>query len=394
MDRRGKRILTRHDQRLRAQQVVGILAAPGVSLEILPKIDGLEQDGTRINLVHMLARTLDLKIADGALTAVGWQRHDILEILIRLFSDKLLDAIHRGLPRRYVRHENDLPTLRGRNNVKRQYTVLAASPHRLASRYAELSANIPINQILKAAVTRLRIISRVSENQRRLNELEFALAGVASLPVEQLGWKQVVLDRTNTAYHDLLRLATALLRNHFQTTGAGENLGFSLLFAMNRLFEEFIGRTMRNAIRDTGLRVTLQGPQNYALSDVQTNRNLFVTKPDIVVHRGDTPVIVIDAKWKRLSRAIDDPKHGVSQPDVYQMMAYAHVYQVKKLLLIYPHHDELGTQEGILGEYKIMGTESSIAIATLNLSKLGSIANRIRAVTLNFLDRKDSPSFP
>jgi len=84
-----------------------------------------------------------------------------------------------------------------RDDVKRQFTILASSPHRVASRYDELSADTPLNQILKAAVTRLRVISRASENQRRLNELEFALADVTRVPVEQLAWRQVVLDRTN-----------------------------------------------------------------------------------------------------------------------------------------------------------------------------------------------------
>ena len=54
----AERILVDYGQRLRAQQVVGVLTAPGISLEILPKIDGLEEDGTRINLIRMLARTL------------------------------------------------------------------------------------------------------------------------------------------------------------------------------------------------------------------------------------------------------------------------------------------------------------------------------------------------
>jgi 5-methylcytosine-specific restriction enzyme subunit McrC len=377
----GERVLVDHGRHLRAQQVVGVLAAPSISLEILPKIDGLEQAGTRINLVRMLARTLDLKIADGALTPVGWQRHDMLEILIRLFCDKLLDAIHRGLTRRYIRQEDDLPMLRGRNDVKRQFTILAASPHRLASCYDELSADTPLNQILKAAVTRLRLISRASENQRWLNELEFALADVTRLPLEQLAWRQVVLDRTNTAYHDLLQLATALLRGHFQFIGAGECLGFSLLFEMNRLFEEFIGRITWQAMRDSGLRVTLQGPKNYALSEIGTNEPRFMTKPDIVIHRHDTPVMVIDTKWKRLTGPINDSKRGVSPSDVYQMIAYAQIYRVKQLMLLYPHHTELDGDEGIACEHRITGTDGvRLSIATIGLLDLDRISSRIKSL--------------
>jgi 5-methylcytosine-specific restriction enzyme subunit McrC len=377
----GERILVDYRQRLRAQQVVGVLTTPGVSLEILPKIDGLEADGTRINLIRILARTLDLKIAGGALTPVGWQRYDMLEILIRLFCDKLLNAIHRGLTRRYVRHEDDLSMLRGRNDVKRQFTVLAVSPHRLASRYYELSADTPLNRILKAAVRHLRGISRASENQRRLNELEFALANVTLLPIEQLAWGQVVLDRTNTAYHDLLQLATAFLRGRYQDIGGEEGVGFSLLFEMNRLFEEFIGRTLRTAMRDSGLRVTLQGPKNYALSEIGTNERRFMTKPDIVIHNGATPVMVIDTKWKRLAGSIHDPRRGVLQSDVYQTMAYAQIYQVKHLMLLYPHHNELGENEGLVCDYKITGFgEVRLSIATISLMDLDRISSRIRSL--------------
>ena len=55
------------------------------------------------------------------------------------------------MPRRYVGHEDDLSALRGRLDVKRQFTVLAASPQRLACRFDELSTDIALNRIMKAA---------------------------------------------------------------------------------------------------------------------------------------------------------------------------------------------------------------------------------------------------
>jgi 5-methylcytosine-specific restriction enzyme subunit McrC len=97
-----------HPKKLRAQQVVGVIAADDVTLEILPKIDGNESDAAaRRSLVHMLAAVLDLDIVEGSLTDLGWQRDYLLEIVIRLFCDRLFEAFHRGLPRRYVPHEDD-----------------------------------------------------------------------------------------------------------------------------------------------------------------------------------------------------------------------------------------------------------------------------------------------
>ena len=162
----GEAILINGHKRLRAQQVVGVLVSPRATLEILPKIDGLDTGATRKCLVHMLARVFDLDVASGAMTDLGWQRHDLLEILIRLFCDRLFEAVHRGLSRRYVGHEDDLAALRGRLDVKRQFTVLVLTPQKLACRYEDLSADIPLNQIMKAAVTRLLGIARAAENQR------------------------------------------------------------------------------------------------------------------------------------------------------------------------------------------------------------------------------------
>ena len=103
----------------------------------------------------MLAVALDMDIASGAVTDLGWQRENLLEILIGLFVRKLADAARQGMPRRYVGREEDLPVLRGRLNVTRQFTALAANVQRLACRFDSLSRNIALNQIMKGAISRL-----------------------------------------------------------------------------------------------------------------------------------------------------------------------------------------------------------------------------------------------
>ena len=188
-----------------------------------------------------------------------------------------------------------------------------------------------------------------------------------------------MLDRTNTAYHDLLQLATAFLRGRFQLVGGGEGLGFSLLFEMNTLFEEFIGRTLRNALGDSCLSVTLQGPKSYALLEMGTNEPRFMTKPDIVIHCGNAPAMVIDTKWKRLAK--ESSRRGVSPSDVYQTMAYAQIYRVKHLMLLYPHHTELETDEGLISDYRTTGAEEvRLSIATISLADLDGISSRIRSL--------------
>lgn len=382
----GEAILVNGHKRLRAQQVVGVLATPGVTLEILPKIDGLTSEGIRRNLVRMLARVFDLNVSSGALADLGWQRHDLLEILIRLFCDQLFAAIHQGMPRRYTGYEDDLPKLRGRLDVRRQFTALAATPQRLACRFDELSADIPLNQVMKAAVARLLGIARASANQRRLAELALAFADVSSVPVSALPWDRVILDRTNSGWGSLLNLAKLLLGDRFQTTSSGGGRGFSLLFEMNTLFEEFIGRSLQTALAGHDLNVRLQGPRSHALVSERGERR-FATRPDIVISRGDEVILIIDTKWKRLKGAIDDPKRGVGQGDVYQMMAYAQIYRCKRLMLLYPHHSEIGADAGAHERHLIVGTpDSRLTVASVDLTDPTAVGRKLVKLVASQID--------
>ncbi|PJG50926.1 restriction endonuclease [Bradyrhizobium forestalis] len=381
----GERVLLEGSSKLRAQQVVGVLVAKGVTVEILPKIEGLNEDqAIRRSLVHMLALVFDLDIAVGAAATFAWQEENLLEILIRVFSEKLFATLRQGMPRAYTVREDDVSALRGSLNVVRQFTILAATPQRLACRFDELSPNIVLNQIMKATVARLLTISGNRENLRRLAELAFVYEEVAPIPVRSLRWDQVVLDRTNVGWTELLRFARLLLQGRYQSTTSGTSEGFSLLFEMNKLFEEFVGRSLKRALQGTDLAVRLQGPREYALIDRQSGALRFATRPDVVVSRNGKPLLVIDTKWKRLKEATDDPKRGVGQADVYQMMAYAHVYECNRLMLLYPHHQELAERDGLVAVHQIARKlDSLIGIATVDLARPEHIGIVLRRLLFN-----------
>jgi 5-methylcytosine-specific restriction enzyme subunit McrC len=383
--RGGEGVLEHRRRSLRARGVVGVVVAEGATLEILPKIDGTDGTrGVRERLVHMLAVALDLPVAAGAIAAHDEQRETLLEILIRLFSTRLIEAVRRGMPRRYVPHEEDLPALRGRLDVTRQFTTLLASPQRLACRYDALAEDIALNRIMKAAVTRLARVARAADNQRRLAELAFVYADVAphisNLPAAALRWDEVVLDRTNERWRALLGLARLLLGERFQTTSAGAAQGFSLLFEMSALFEDYVARMLARALAGRGLRVVAQGGRLFCL-EREGGGGLFQTRPDILIKRGDAVAQVIDTKWKRVARRIDDPKQGVSQADVYQMMAYGRLYECPRLTLLYPHHRDLG-QAPLADSHRIADPagDARLELATLDVASGEGMAKRLRAL--------------
>ena len=65
---------------------------------------------------------------------------------------------------------------------------------------------------------------------------------------------------------------------------------------------------------------------------------------------------------------IDNPKQGVSQADVYQLMAYGRLYNCSNVMLLYPHHADLPNAP-IHQTYSIatMDSDEKLIVATLNL---------------------------
>ncbi|MCY3621367.1 MAG: hypothetical protein OXH68_06600 [Gammaproteobacteria bacterium] len=164
-------------------------------------------------------------------------------------------------------------------------------------------------------------------------------------------------------------MARLLLGGDWQRTTTGAVEGYALLFPMNDLFEEFVGLTLRAAVSPQP--VYLQHTGRYALEGQQ--RRLFALRPDIVV-KGD---LVIDTKWKELKP--DEPRLGVEQTDVYQMLAYARAYEAKRLVLLYPWHEGLA-HPGVIRRWRIAGTSTAFDIGTVNVGDPHSVRLTLREI--------------
>ena len=367
-------VLTRTPRGVRAGQVVGILATPRRTLEILPKIDG-EDGAVRAALVRMLAVAQDLRVAEGELDDMDTQRHDLLEIFVRLFAARLDAALRRALPRHYVVHTEDLSLLRGRLDVTRQLTHLAARPGWLACRFDERSEDTPLNRVLKAAVSRLARLARSPVNVRRLTELAARLECVRDSrdPLRE----PVQLDRTNTALHDLYRLARLFLTGEWQSTASGGAAGFALLFPMNTLFEAFVGRSVKRAIAPCP--VHLQHRGRHALIGADGSA-LFAVRPDVVIGEPADRPVILDAKWKRLTPRAPGCKAtmGVARSDIYQMLAYAESYEAGRLILLYPWHGELGHSGRLRCWRTNNGTARPLDIVTIDVGCPARVVDTLR----------------
>ena len=126
------------------------------------------------------------------------QNYSILEILVRIFVERLRTTVKRGLPHRYRIQEDDLPLLRGKLNFPKQMVRQMKKSTRLSCIFDELTVDTPLNRVLKAAVQRLLDVSNNPENRRQLIELlaRFEFVSDSAYPLQE----PVQLDRTNTLF--------------------------------------------------------------------------------------------------------------------------------------------------------------------------------------------------
>lgn len=397
--KRGIAVLDFGRDSLRARNVVGAISTDSASLEILPKIevdsntnDQGENARSRAQLIRMLAVAYDIEISAGELSMLGRQNETVLEILIRLFCDKLIRLAQRGLPKRYLSRRDDISALRGRLQIVRQFTVLAATPQRLACQFDELSEDIALNQIIKAAICAMRKHAPGIETRRILSELAFFYADVSEITVAQLPWEQATIDRTNASWLEVLTLARLFLQGQYQTTSFGRESGFSLLFDMNTLFESYVAKIAIRAARGTTLRVHVQGGRKYCLTENGEGERsqLFQTKPNILIMKAGECRMIIDTKWKHLAPLIEDQKQGVSQGDVYQMMAYGQLYDCPHCVLLYPHHDALQAHDGIQRSFRVTDRNETISVATIDIRNANNVATVLRALICKESDNSQS----
>jgi len=347
--------------RVRTAQYVGMVPSAGARLEILPKIDDLGVGDSRRVLTRMIGIAWGVPVQDGDVTGHDYQKYDLLELLIGLFARRLLCQVRAGLARAYRGYEDDLSRLRGKMNVTRQFTRLAASPQKLACRYDEFTADTGLNRLLLCAVMFLRRESARADTQRLLNELASHFADVEVVPASAALAEQFLPDRVNQRWAILAKLARLLLSSVYQTAHSGNREGIALLFDMNVLFESYVAALAGKACLPLGYKACIQGPQGYL-----TGEEAFQTKPDLHFKRGDD-VIVLDTKWKKVDPA--QPHFGVDQKDAYQMHAYAHVYASRSTILLYPHHRGIPESSGHQMRWRFKTGGSDLIVATIDLTK-------------------------
>jgi 5-methylcytosine-specific restriction enzyme subunit McrC len=379
-ERMGARIAAWQGPRsLQLQQFVGMVRTGDLEIEILPKLEGLSQPARiRRNLLAMLAKTEDLDVRASEMAGFLESPEPFCRALARLYVHRLLEAVRRGLRQDYRLHQDLLPHVRGRIEWSAQARLQAACRLEIACAFDERSEDTPLNRTLKAALLTAGRMLEETRSARIVTELRHTMDGISSAcpPADQRARLQT--DRTNRHLEPLLTLAKLILGNRNPDLGRsadGDHDTYSLVWDMNVLFEEYVGRLAQEVLQPEGFQATLQDSSVYLAHDSATRRHAFPLRPDLLVRLGAKPWSVADTKWKRL-----DPRQtnlGVSPSDLYQVLAYAHRFETTRAVLLYPHHPALG-KAGLQKELSIPGPRPvQVRIVTLDLASLEEVPEQL-----------------
>lgn len=364
----------RHNQ-VWSKNYVGVIQVPGLTVEILPKIDRRtlsseeeEKQRSQQNLLYMLSFSRKLPFEERDLTALKLQNLPLLEVLIRLFVNRLMEELRRGVDHAYVSREDNLPCIKGKILMNRHLSLNAAHRERFYVGFDEFLNDTPLNRILKATSRRLISISSDTETQRLLMETTAAFDEVSDCIPSSHHFDLVHLNRNNERFQSLLDFCRIVWQEQSPNPSAGESRTFSLLFPMEKLFEEFITRFIhRNAsafgFRRDEVRIQSAGKTKYLVMETDSQSPKFRLKPDLLVCEGKQNKLILDTKWKCLKTDMEDAKNAVPQADMYQMYAYAHRYDCNEVVLLYPDTGKISSKT-----YQLLGQEEKrIRVAVVNM---------------------------
>ena len=323
---------------LKATNFVGVLSTrSGTPIEILPKIDLAEDHKeTRGIFLEMLRTWRGLRHAELPPSAIrSLRRFPMLEVFAHLFLQNLSHLARHGLARRYVRVEDNLPYLRGRLVFQQHVRENLTNRARFYVAHDEFNPNRPANRLIRSSLDRLEQTVRNAENRRLLRELTDAFANVPPARDAEGDWRRHSVDRTMQHYRPVMAWVRLFLFGQGLATFHGKHENQSLLFPMEEIYEDFVTKCFRRY--QDAYRVRAQGPQWNFTRDPEA----FTMKPDITLQKDGPDRFILDAKWKRLKSASEEPKkRGISQADMYQLYAYGKRYGCKTVALVYPRTDD------------------------------------------------------
>lgn len=333
--RHGSSYFTVGFKSLKFSSYVGVIQVGTLTIEILPKADQGSGGNTvkwRNALIDMLREGGYLKLSSVSRADLHLRRVSLFDLYMEAFLEEVRVLLHQGLVKKYRQTEGNVSALKGRLQFSHHLNKNLIHRERFYTVHSCFDRNNLFNGILKCG---LQIVARVAHSPHLQRDAKGIIECFEDVPDRRVmpdTFSQLGYDRNTERYRYAITLARLIILNYQPDVRAGREDVLAILFDMNELFETYVFRQIRRAMKRcerSDIEVSGQCSKRFWRS-AQGNRGL---RPDILIKWGEgdhSSSTILDTKWKiPKARQPEDA-------DLKQMYAYNHQFGSKYSYLLYP----------------------------------------------------------
>jgi 5-methylcytosine-specific restriction enzyme subunit McrC len=354
--------LLHKNNEIKSSKYVGVIHFEGHKINLLPKIfyDNSkvyhEQEITQIqnHILWWLSYCRKIKFPNYQST-LGNTKSDFFEVLVYLFSKYSKNLLGNSIYQQYEEINQELTFVKGRVNTSDyiNQNLSTGRWHKISCTYDAFVFDNEFNRILKYVTSLLFNATRNQENKKNLRDILFILDEVSDVTATAEQCSKISFNPMFSDFETVRDYCYLFLNNCISFDYKNDLKLFAFLLPMEYVFEDFIFGFIEKEIES--IQAKAQRRDTYL-----DESKFYNLKPDLFL-QSSLKSIVADTKYKIIYSEESDPKKGISQNDLYQMLAYAVRFDVDEILIFYPNtlkkgdlsSSEISIRDKLAGEREI-----------------------------------------
>lgn len=323
---------------LKSNKYIGVIHYEGNKINLLPKIffdsekkyQTNEVNQIQYHILWWLSYCRKIKFPNYQ-ASLDSAKSDFFEVLIYLFSKYTRELLNSSIYQQYEEVNRELSFIKGRLNSNEYINenLSKGKWHKLNCTYDAFVFDNEFNRIIKYVTTLLFNVTSSQDNKKNLREVLFILDEVTDERATAEQCSRILFNPMFGDFETVRDYCQLFLTNCISFDYKNDLKLFAFLLPMEYVFEDFIFGFIDKELE----KVTAKAQRSDTYLDEGKAFNL---KPDLWL-KTDHKSLIADTKYKIVYSDEKDPKKGISQNDLYQMLAYAVRFEVDEIILFYPN---------------------------------------------------------
>ena len=333
---------------LKSNKYVGVIHYEGNKINLLPKIFFDSEKEYQTNEVNQIQNHIlwwlsycrKIKFPNYQ-ASLGSAKSDFFEVLIYLFSKYTRELLNSSIYQQYEEVNRELSFIKGRLNTNEYINenLSKGKWHKLNCTYDAFVFDNEFNRIMKYVTTLLFNVTSSQDNKKNLREILFILDEVTDERATAEQCSRISFNPIFGGFETVRDYCLLFLTNCISFDYKNDLKLFAFLLPMEYVFEDFIFGFIDKELEQVSAKA--QRSDTYL-----DEGKAFNLKPDLWL-KTEHKSLIADTKYKIVYSDEKDPKKGISQNDLYQMLAYAVRFEVDEIILFYPNTIKQDQEEEI-----------------------------------------------